>query len=203
MGKMCITVIVALLILMAGGVGRSSASIQVVVARCAYPLTYINLSRPYGTFVRINAGTGVTTIGLTDGVYARGTDRNGRPWTVDLGSNWLISDCYVRDLDGDSTNDIIYVQFTWANGNLPNVILSIVTFDPSGAPVLFHAFSTMGWTKRWIDGLCDLDRDRNTDLVVRELRDDGGKDKFDAYYVTSVYTLRQGRWQQHARDRRP
>jgi hypothetical protein len=38
--------------------------------------------------------------------------------------------------------------------------------------------------------------DGRCELVVRELRDDGGKNKFDAYLVTSVYTVENARWQQ-------
>lgn len=150
-----------------------------------------------GTKTELELGSGKAVLHNTEDfeVFVTGADREGKPWSVHPGClSALGVQAITGDLDGDLQNDLILISLTGANGNLPGQIVSIITFEPNGKPLLFATWTTGNFTPGKPLDLADLDGDGRYEFLMRELRADGGTDKFDAFTITTAYAIREGRW---------
>jgi len=164
----------------------------------SFRLTPVKLHAGIPSATNLQAGARDTLVTVTEdrGVLLSGRDLGGLPWSVTLvaASIGLSYECFIGDLDANGMKDIVLITNTMANGNLPSAILEIVTFESSGRPVLFKAWSSIDWDENQMHELVDFDQDGKAELVLSELRDDGGEDTWDAYFVTIVYAVSDARW---------
>lgn len=177
-------------------VSTSAALSQSHHSAKANPLTFLEPAR--GSITELNLGSGKAFLHNTEDfeVFLTGTDRNGKPWSVHPGGPSALGlQAILGDLDRDGQNDLVLIFLTGANGNLPGQIVGIITFEPNGKPLLFTTWTTGNFTPGKPLDLADLDGDGRYEFLMRELRADGGIDKFDAYTVTTAYSIREGRWQ--------
>jgi hypothetical protein len=125
-----------------------------------------------------------------------GQDKSGQPWTVELDNQHigLGYKLYSGDLDKNGLVDAVFVTDTGANGSLPASILSILTFDLQGRPLLWQTGLNVTADKTGIAQLVDLDQDRKAELIAEQVDAVSG-DKAEGYFVTDIYKVEQGRWQ--------
>lgn len=124
-----------------------------------------------------------------------GVDKSGQPWTVMLDNQHigLGYKLYVGDLDKNGLADAVLVTYTGANGLLPTNVLSILTFDAQGRPLLWQAGQNVTAEKDGIAQLVDLDRDGKAELITEHF-DDEGFAHAEGYVITDVYKLENSRW---------
>ena len=133
-------------------------------------------------------------ISLED-ISITGTDKGGQPWTVKLDNQHigLGYKLYSGDLDQNSLVDLVLVTYTGANGVRPASILSILTFDLQGRPLLWQAGQNVNAEKTGIAQLLDLDSDGKAELVTEHF-DDEGFIPTDGYFINDIYKLENNRW---------
>lgn len=154
-----------------------------------------NESQQDGVTASFPVGVRVTkfVISLAD-ISFSGQDKGGQPWTVEVDNQHigLGYKLYSGDLDRNGLVDVVFVTETGANGNLPANILSILTFDQQGRPLLWQTGLNVTADNVGIAQLVDLDQDRKAELIA-EYVDVVGNDKA-GYFVTNLYKVEQGRW---------
>lgn len=159
------------------------------------PLTFLEPARGTKTELILGSGKAVLHNPEDFEVFVTGADRDGKPWSVHPGClSALGFQAITGDLDGDGQNDLVLISLTGANGSLPGNIVGIISFEPTGKPLLFSTWTTGNFTEGKPLDLADLDGDGRYEFLKRELRSDGGRDKFDAFSITTAYSIREGRW---------
>ena len=154
-----------MLILISGGANHPVRKSPLLHSECSLTLLRVGLDE-FPTRHQLTAGAGIVSMSASEDreVRFRGTDRTGRRWIVELSPLGIGGDCFVGDIDSNSLNDIVFVSYTTSNGNLPNVVVDVITFDTLGAPVLFRAWGQFDVTDTGVKGLCDIDKNGTTDL---------------------------------------
>jgi len=117
-----------------------------------------------------------------------GKDRNGSPWSVDLGDFALNYACrfYSADLDRNGIRDLVLIFPTGGNGLAPTSHFFSLTFDEQGRPVPFEADGYFEESVKGVTDLVDLNRNGRAELIYMNF-DDG-------YWVTNLYEVRDARW---------
>lgn len=134
------------------------------------------------------SGAVITTTDDRD-VIITGQDKLRRGWSIHLGSSVLSFACrfYDADLDRNGIRDGVLVFPTGGNGLAPTSHFLAITFDESGRPVTFEADGYFQELDGQIFDLVDLNRNGRADLIYMNY-DDG-------YWITSIYEVRNARWQ--------
>ena len=154
--------------------------------------------------VKIGAMT-VELADVRDELVISGTDKRGHPWTVyeptERGVGYTA--LWTADLDGDGTQDLIFLDYFWVNGRCTDkALVTTILFDRDGIPSPARFSGFFNW---------DLDFDHNTGSGVLDLGNwDGNghaelvqKDCYnydyqnahtDVYGLTDVYKAQNGVW---------
>jgi len=145
---------------------------------------------------QIGLGTVRAFISLVGGASITGEGKGGKVWEVKL-KNIRISlgyQLYSGDLDNNGLIDLVLVTYTGANGFLPYSILSIITFDSQGLPVLLQDGQDVEAKNDRVTEIVDLDRDGRAELIATHYDNDDGKDKWDGYFITDIYKVEDAHW---------
>jgi len=145
---------------------------------------------------RIGLGNARVLLSLDEGVSVTGQGKGGKAWEVTL-KNLPVGlgyQLYSGDLDKNGLVDMVLVTYTGANGFLPFSILSIITFDSKGLPVLLRHGLNVEAKKEGVVELIDLDGDGKAELIATHYDDEDGKDKWDGYYIADIYKVEDARW---------
>lgn len=155
-----------------------------------------NESQENGITASFPVGVRLTKFVITlEDIRFNGQDKGGQPWTVELDNQHigLGYKLYSGDLDKNGLVDAVLVTDTGATGSLPASILSILTFDLQGRPLLWQTGLNVTADNVGIAQLVDLDQDRKAELIAEQVEVVDGA-KADGYFVTNIYKVEQGRW---------
>jgi len=146
--------------------------------------------------LQIGAGKAKVSISRDEGASISGQGKGGKAWEVKLKnlSIGLGYQLYSGDLDKNGLVDLVLVTYTAANGFLPWSILSIITFDSQGLPVLFCDGQDVEAKEEGIAQIVDLDGDGKAELIATHYDNDDGKDKWDGYYIADIYRVEEAQW---------
>jgi hypothetical protein len=155
-----------------------------------------NETQQDGVTASFPVGVRLTNFAISlEAISFSGQDKAGLPWTVELDNQHigLGYKLYSGDLDQNGLVDAVLVTDTGANGPLPASILSILTFDQQGRPLLWQAGLNVRAEKAGIAQLVDLNQDRKAELITEHFDADGAG-QADGYFVTDIYQAEAGRW---------
>jgi len=155
-----------------------------------------NESQEDGVTASFPVGVRLTKFVITlEDISFSGQDKSGHPWTVELDNQHigLGYKLYSGDLDQNGLVDAVFVTDTGANGSLPASVLSMLTFDQQGRPLLWQTGLNVTVDKAGLAQLVDLDQDRKAELIVEHV-DAASGDKAEGAFVTNIYKVEQGRW---------
>lgn len=120
----------------------------------------------------------------------RGKDQAGQPWQVSLDEVGGCAPTKVLqgDLDGDGRQDGVIVRPTCGNGLAAPLVVSIITFEANGRPLLFTRSTYFDEGEAAAVGaLRDLDGDGKAEWLEANWR--------SGYWAVSAYQLANARWQ--------
>lgn len=119
-----------------------------------------------------------------------GKDLAGKPWQVSIArlSGCAPTRIYHADLDKNGQEDVVVVRSTCGNGLAAPTVISIITFETNGRPVLFSSNSYFEDKNQQVDALRDLDQDGKADLLDMTFN--------NGYWASNVYQLNDAaHWQ--------
>ncbi|QRY81480.1 hypothetical protein JVX91_10400 [Pseudomonas sp. PDNC002] len=133
---------------------------------------------------------GVSMERIADGWLLQGKDKAGKPWRVFTGfmSNaGGDGEIYQADLDRNGIDDLVFWLPNTGAGMAPTAGLGILTFDASGQPVYLTVWGYSGPGRNGVEDLLDLKGDGHAQLLTMDFS--------DGYWTTSLYRLKDARWQ--------
>ncbi|HKQ73704.1 MAG TPA: hypothetical protein VJ810_08270 [Blastocatellia bacterium] len=146
--------------------------------------------------IQIGVGKAKLSISLEEGASFSGRGNDGKAWEITIKDSplGLGYHLYSGDLDKNGLADLVFITYTAANGFLPFCILSIITFDSQGLPVLLRDGQDVEAKQEGIAEIVDLDGDGKAELIATHYDNDDGKDKWDGYYIADIYEVEEGQW---------
>ncbi|MCI0525776.1 MAG: hypothetical protein L0Y75_10980, partial [Acidobacteria bacterium] len=145
---------------------------------------------------QIGLGIARVSLSLDKGVSITGQGKSGKAWEVKL-KDFPVAfgyELYSGDLDNNGLVDLVLVTYTASNGFLPYSILSIITFDSQGLPVLLRDGLNVEAKMEGIAEIVDLDGDGKAEFIATHYDQEDGKNKWDGYYIADIYKVEDARW---------
>lgn len=135
-------------------------------------------------------------LSLESEITITGKDATGNDWSVELNGCHigLGYELFSGDLDANGYPDAILITYTGANGFLPSAIISIITFDEKGRPILLQDGQNAEAGEHGVLQIVDIDNDDKAELIATHYDSEDGKDKWDGYYIANIYKVKNARW---------
>jgi hypothetical protein len=120
---------------------------------------------------------------------AKGTDRAGKPWRVQIDKleGCAPTQLYQADLDNNGIQDLVVVRQTCGNGLAMPTLIYLLTFENNGRPTLFVLNSYFAEAHHALTALVDMNHDGKAELI--DMRHGQG------YWAINLYQAEQARWQ--------
>ncbi len=112
---------------------------------------------------------GVTAENGENGFTLKGTDKNGKPWSIaETESRSFGGSCYIADVDKNSVDDVIFFFYTGSCG-LPFYACTVFFFDKDGVPHRDEYVSRFTMTKNGLQDLLQASDGKGAYLVIQDL----------------------------------